>query len=203
MKYNYKHNSKKSRYRLLIFLVVLVGVIALCGAAAFKFYTDNFTSSPQKSSELAVKTSGTPQFSFDAAAAPGWYRGPIDKVSMALFSKDRESGCWTSIEIRSGSVDPTTEVQKIQNSLTSGGNTVVATGTVLLALRTGSGPVQYELHQFSVTGESAAAKPYGAQEFGYFPLGNGYGKVQGYCNTTDKLPTITPALQAIKFDAAK
>jgi hypothetical protein len=203
MKYSYNRNSKKSRYRLWCFLVVIATTLAVAGVAAAKFYMDNFSDSGSQTPQLSQKTSGNPQFTFDTAAAPGWYQGPVDKVSMALFSEDRESGCWASIEVRPGSVDAVTELNKIQNSLVSGGNTVTTDGTIPLTLQTTTEKIPYELHKYTVTGDGSVSKPYGAQEFAYFALGQGHAKVQGYCNTADKLQTITPALQAVKFDPAK
>lgn len=197
MKHKHIQLSRRIALSLAIFVLAAAATIFI-----MRQTHADISPSVSPTTGLAQKTPGTPQFSFQAAAAPGWRQGPIDKVSLALFSNDEASGCWTSVEHKTGTVDVAAELQKAQTSWTNDQNyTIVSTNILPVTLQTASGKKQYDLHQFTLS--STGGRLYGGQEFGYLLLAGGYIKVQGYCNTADQLASITPALQAITFDATK
>lgn len=201
----YDQLMKHKRLRLVLYSVISCVIIALAATSTFfviKHADADISPSVSPSTGLAQKTPGTPQFSFMAAKAPGWHQGPTDKVSMALFSNDMASGCWTSIEHKTGTIDEAAELQKIQAHWTDSGYTVAPSEPLAVTLQTKTAPLSYNLHQYTVastTGEQVL----GGQEFAYFPVPSGYIKVQGYCNSASQLATITPALEALVFDASK
>lgn len=196
-------NHTPRRVGLFVLGIVVIGALSAAGTFAVLHYTHPGAKKAAPVANIAQKTPGHPQFSFDATAAPNWYQGPVDKVSLAMFSRDKTSGCWASIEHKPGTVDADSELQKIQTTLTNSGETVTPGAIVPMTLQTTGGTVSYELHQYTVTPSGNAEKPYGGQEFAYFSLMSGYGKVQAYCTTAAQLATVTPALAALKFDTTK
>lgn len=196
---------KRKHVRLSLYIGASCVLITLAAASTiFVMKRVNADTSPSvsPSTGLAQKTPGTPQFSFTVAKAPGWHRGPTDKVSMALFSDDMASGCWTSIEHKTGPIDEDVELQKIQANWADSKYTVTPSEPVHMMLQTSGGVVPYDLHQFSVA-SATDEQVLGGQEFAYFPVTQGSIKVQGYCNDASQLATITPALEAFTFDATK
>ncbi|HSX05685.1 MAG TPA: hypothetical protein VLF69_04410 [Candidatus Saccharimonadales bacterium] len=139
---------------------------------------------------------GAPRFSFRGTS--GWWQGGTNKTSMALFPRTKD--CFTSVEQKPGKIDAAAVLQKGEAMLRSEGYTVAASNVVTIILQTNTGQQPYELHQYGVTGIGSAGRLYGAQEFGYLQLTNGYIKIEGYCDTVDELPTTIPALQAITFN---
>jgi hypothetical protein len=186
-----KHNHFKfNRY--------VIGTLSLLviAAAAFLLLRQNQTEATP-STKPAAKTA-TSQFSF--SGAPGWRKGPSNKTSMALFHGPHD--CFTSVEHKTGSIDVAAELQKNQDSLTSGGYTAAPGAIQSVTLQTSTGPEQYTLRQYSVTGAGSAGTVKGGQEYGYVQLPDSYVEIKGYCDTADQLSATIPALQAIKFDPA-
>jgi hypothetical protein len=54
-----------------------------------------------------------------------------------------------------------------------------------------------------VTAPAGTHPAYGGEEVGYLKLANGYIKIMGYRDTPNELPAAFPALEAIKFEAAR
>ena len=68
-------------------------------------------------------------------------------------------------------------------------------------MQTSTSAQQYQLHQYSATGDTSEGMPEGGQEYGYVIVPNGYIMVQADCATVAELPSTLTALQAVKFDA--
>jgi hypothetical protein len=178
---------------------VIAGLVLVLGAATAGIVIFRANSSAANAPANPPVGAAVPsQFSFTGAA--DWWQGATNKTSMALFHK---YDCFTSVEHKTGTVDVASELQKMQDMLSSDGYTVAPGSTQTLTLQTTAGPKQYELHQSSVTTPADANKVKGGQEFGYIQLSAGYIKVMGYCDTADQLPATLPALQGIKFNQAK
>lgn len=189
----HKQNQQKSNRPLVISLLV----ITVLGAAVIGIIIKTRQTEAAASTKQSATVSVPSQFSFDAAAAPGWVKGPTNKTSLALFNSDRS--CFISVDHKTGTVDAASEIQKTQTSLTKDGYTVTADSTLDQTISA----QQYKLSQYNVTGAGSSGQLYGGQEFGYVQLTDGYIAVAGYCNTSDQLPSSLPAIQALKFDAAK
>ncbi|MEO6761606.1 MAG: hypothetical protein ABI220_04505 [Candidatus Saccharimonadales bacterium] len=181
-------------------LAILVIAAVLFTVFTMKHSTTNAALTPKTNSQLAQKTPGNPQFSFDSTGVTGWKQGPRDKISMALFYHPTD--CFISVEHKSGTVDVAAALSKLETGWTGSGNAASEVGTPKVTLQTNSGQQQYDLHQYSITGPEGASKLYSGEEFGYIQLDNGYIKIEGYCKPGDQLPATIPALEAIKFNPA-
>lgn len=187
-----------SKFKLIIILAV-VALVGLAGAGTFfVFSNDSEASAGSVSTAEKSHQSGKSLFSF--TGAEGWWQGATNETSMALFEK--EKGCFTSVQYKTGIVDIATELEKEQDIQLSGDYTVTPSGTQTLTMQTSSGLQKYELHQFAVTTPNGALKVKGAQEFGYIQLSDGYIKIMGYCDTPDELPSTVKALQAVRHEAS-
>jgi len=191
----------QQKHKLSIFNRYTVGTLAVLIIAAAIYSVlvikpgTHDTTAPTK----PVTGAATPsEFTFTGAA--GWYKGPTNKTSMALFSDDQDHSCFTSIEHKTGTVNVTAKLQNQHDDLSASGGTMTPVDTPTATIVTKTGTQQYELHQFSLTGGSDA-QLMGGLELGYLQLaaGEGYLVMQGHCNTADQLPTTIPALQAYRF----
>lgn len=183
-------------------LLIVAGIVVIIVVGAFLLMQKMQHKQPKnnvETSEVAQKTPGKPEFSFDSSVATTWRQGPTDKVSMAIFDKDETTGCWMSIEHKSGIVDEAAELKKIEANWPNAGLSATKYADVPMILKTKKGDVSYTLHQYSAV-STTGEKALGGQEFAYFKLPNGYAKVQGYCSEVEKLATMTPALQAVTFN---
>lgn len=156
-----------------------------------------FDACQQPTGTVSAET-GAPSFLFKGAS--DWSIGPRNNTSLALFYEP--GSCFASIEYKLGKVDAAAEIQKTLDALAGAGYAVTPISVQTLATKTSTGSQDYELHQYAVTGSSDSGKLYGGQEFGYFQIGNGHIKIQGYCESTDALSATIPALQAIELDIA-
>jgi len=187
MKQKHKH-TVINRYTLST-LVVLIGAVVVYGALTFK---NNTTEAASPKSEAAES-----YFSF--TGADGWRQGPTNKTSMALF---HGHDCFVSVEYKTGTIDVTVELARIQAGLADMGYTNSPSTVLTVPLQSSEGHKQYQLHQYDVTGSGSAGQIKGGQEYGYLQFQNGYVEVEGHCDTANQLPATIPALQAIKFDDA-
>ncbi|USN96825.1 MAG: hypothetical protein H6797_01315 [Candidatus Nomurabacteria bacterium] len=191
---------QRSKRRVIIPLVVLIALGVASVAVVMNLDHIKASTSASSTSNLPQKTPGKSQFSFDTTAASDWRQGPADKVSLAAFYSP--SDCFISVEHKAGTLNVATELQKDQNGLSSDGYTSKPGAVVSATLQTSTGKKQFELHQYTVSGNGSGGKLYIAHEFGYIQLTDGYVKAQGYCDATKNMLATVTALQAIKFDAA-
>lgn len=101
---------------------------------------------------------------------------------------------------KSGSLDVTAALQKVQDGLVKAGYVSTPSTTQTLGLQASAGLQQYQLHHYTVTGAGTVE---GGQEYGYLPVSSGYLFVQGNCGTASELTTTIPALQALQFDQSR
>ncbi len=186
-----KHNhSILNRYTTGI-LVLLV----LAAASLVVITKHNRTDAAPKP-KVTPPTSIPSQFSF--SSAPNWYQGATSKSDIALFH--HIDGCFVSLQHKTGTIDPATEIQKSIALEVSDGHTVTPISIQTLTLQTNTRPQQYQLHQYSASGSDAGGMIEGGQELGYLQLSGSYVFVQANCSTADELPSTLQALQAVKFD---
>ncbi len=138
---------------------------------------------------------------FSFLGSSGWTQGPTNRTSLALFKIDHE--CFTSVEYKSGIVNANDELHKTETSLAGSGYIVSKGVTIPATIKTTTGTINYDLHQYSVSGTGNGGQLYGGQEFSYIPMDSGFIKVQGYCDASEQLPSTISSLQAIKFDVSK
>ena len=163
-----------------------------------------FQSTQQAAADTKEPAKSQPLFSF--TGVEGWRKGPSNDTSMALFSQAREDGtspCFVSVEYRSGSVDSSLEINKTKDSLTKDGYTATSHEPRVVNMQTGSGELQYELHQYKVESPSGSVEVYGGQQLAYHQLTEGHLKVIGNCETSEQLAMTIPALEAIRLETAK
>lgn len=173
-------------------LAILIVILALYFINTFNTKPD--TSSPATSTVNTPSQTDSSRFSF--SGAPNWRKGPSNATSMALF---HTNGCFTSLEYKTGVVNPVTALEKIQADLVSMNYTVSPGGTVTTSLKTDGQDLQFQLNQYSVTGKGSGGEVKGGQEFGYLQLTKGYIEVKGFCDTADLLSTSAEALQAVEY----
>lgn len=191
-----RHHKLFNRYTMgaLVLLVV--------AAASVVVVTNRNRTDATPSVKPGVGAAIPSQFSFSGTT--DWWQGATNKTSMALFHSLHDS-CFVSVQHKTGSIDADkAKLQKSDADLTSSGHTITPGATLAATLQTNTGQQSYQLQQSSVTSPTGASKVLGGQEFGYLPLSNGdYLYVEGYCDTPAELAATLPALQAVKFDAAK
>jgi len=193
----HKYYQLKSN-RIVIALLIVFAILMITSVAIFvtRDHTEA-SSQPKSNTNKAVQS----PFSFDASKAAGWYQGPANASSMAIFSNDQS--CWVSLERKTGTVDEAAELQKSLATLTGSGYTVEQKDTLQFTLAATSGSKPYRLYQHDVSGQGSAGQLYGGQQLGYVQFSDGSVFIQGYCNTFAQLPAITPVLQAVKFNDTK
>lgn len=148
--------------------------------------------------QTPIATTVTSEFSFKGAT--NWRQGPSNKTSMALFYNVHD--CFIGVEHKAGAVEIARELQKITEMRTADGDVATALPAAQPTIQTKDGAQQYELHQYAVTGaDGGASETYSAQAFGYLPMASGYLEVEAYCDGTEYLPAILPALEAITFQS--
>lgn len=184
--------------RKVTYLVGATVIVAAAIVAVIIFInkpdTQKSTTSEPKQNQQKMKSA----FTFDAAKAGGWTKGPSNSSSLALFSPDQS--CFSSLEKKTAAIDETTAIEEIKAKLTNDGYTVSDAGEGSATLDMPSGTEQYILHQLAVTGTGTAGKLYGGQSYGYIPLENGHLSVSVYCESVNQLATASDALSAIKYD---
>lgn len=179
------------------FIVTAVIILVVGNGLFFAFSTDaQLATSGAPSSTMSTPLhADTSRFSF--SGAPNWRKGPSNATSMALF---HTNGCFTSLEYKTGVVDPATALEKIRADLVSMDYTVALNDTATKRLKSGGQELQFQLNQYSVTGLGSGGIAKGGQEFGYLQLTDGYIEVKGFCDTADQLPTSIEALQAVDYN---
>lgn len=194
---------KKQKSRLKIGVTCLF-LFAIGGAgtyAAFSYYG------------VAAEPPRPAIFSFDAAAAPGWYQSKLDtstvegRRSLLVFDHDPSSpakksdlqSCHVSAFLSVGSVSIQEKLAEITASDGSG-RSVVSLGTRALALQLPSSPRTYELHMYTMVVPAGASPIKAGNAFGYVQTEDYYVELQAVCDTPEQLESTIPALQAIRFD---
>jgi hypothetical protein len=189
-----QNRSKLNRYTLSG-LALLVIILATAGVIVIG---RNHTEAAS-----AKKTSVTPnvvsQFTF--GGVKGWTQGPKNNTSMAVFYT--ASDCFVSMQRNTGTLVGDNELEATISTLTTNGYSVTPTATQAATLQTNTGNLQYQLHQYSVTGNGGGGQSYGGQEYAFIPLSSGYLKVEGFCTTPTQLSVTTAALQAYSFDSSR
>ena len=189
-----QRNTRRTLIRFSLSALVLV-VVAI---ATVLIITQHNRTGAAPSVKPGIGAAVPSKFSFTGTM--GWWQRATRETDMALFHP--ADSCFISVQYKSGTVDEATELQKLTLSQASINGTS-APGTVLpMTLQTIAGPVQYQLHQYTLT------PPAGVQllrgfELGFVQLSGNYIQVEGHCDTPDQLSATIPALQAIKFDANK
>lgn len=181
--------------------VVLLIIFAVLGTTLIVILTNRDNTEASLSLKPNTNKAVQSQFSFDAAKVSGWSQGPTNATSMAVFADNKD--CWISVERKPGVVNEASEISNNQAKLVQDGYTVTLGEKSLLTLQSNNSKKQYTLHQQSVAGTGGAGQVYSGQAFGYVQLDEEYVFVQGYCDISDHLTTIIPALQSIKFDDTK
>lgn len=172
-------------------LAVLLVAVAAYFAFTIKLATTEATASTGPTSTEPAES----RFSF--TGTDGWRQGPTNGTSMALFQNGQ--GCFASVEYKKGMVDVAAEREKQQSNDAKVGVTSTQIGSLAVTLQSDDGQKQYQLHQYSASGEVAGQKIKGGQAFGYLQLTDGYLEVEAHCDTADQLPSTIPALRAIKL----
>ncbi len=186
----------KSKTRLPVFIIAgLIGTL-LTGVYIIYFLQ-------QRSSATDTQTPAPLASMFDFTGSGGWRQGPSNESSMALFSpaaSDGTSACFTSIEYYGGEIDINAEIEKDEQQIKAGGNSITPLGIQSMIIRTPAGEQQYELHQLKITSSGSASSIMGGHEIGFVQLQKGYLKIYGNCNTAEQLPSTIPALKAYKLN---
>jgi hypothetical protein len=191
----HKQNRSKVNHYTVSGLVVLVIILATAGVFVLgRSHTEAATSPVKKSVPTVIS-----QFAFNGAK--GWTQGPKNNTSMAAFYTP--SDCFVSIQRNTGTIDVDTELQKTIALLAGNGYTVTQSAVQPMMLASKSGNIQYQLHQYAVSGNGSGGQSYAAQEYAFIPLSNGYLKVEGYCTISTNLPATVNALDAYEFDTSK
>ena len=185
-----KITSKKTLLLIAPALILIVGVAAIFAWNAIS--SDSETAA--KPQDAPIVTSA---FSFDPTKAAEWRQGPANESSMALFSNDRS--CFTSIEYKTGTVDPIAESTKTQENLSKDGYIVEKLDSATVSIKVGSHDTQLNFRQFGIAGSGNAGQLYGGQAYGYTLLDKGYLHAQVNCNKSDQLPSAVSALTALSF----
>lgn len=194
---------KKQRHGLKVGIGCLVLLLAGGAAMYGVLYGSGTSAEPQQ----------TAFFSFDAAAAPGWYQSKLDtstregRRSLLLFDRDMSSptkesnleSCHVSAFMNVGYVDIQGKLAAITNS-PDAGYEIVSLGVQPLSLQLPSGIRTYELHTFNMIAPAGASPIKAGNSFGYVQTGDYYVEVQAVCDTPEQLESTLPALQAIRFD---
>ena len=180
-----------NQFTITAFTILMV-IVALHFVNTFNTKLD--ASSPATSTVNTPSQSVSSRFSFNGA--PNWRKGPSNATSMALF---HSNGCFTSLEYKTGVVNPATALEKIRSDLVSMDYTVSPATTATTTLKSDGRDLQFQLNQYSVTGTGSGGKAKGGQEFGYLQLTDGYIEVKGFCDTADQLPTSIEALQEVEY----
>lgn len=183
--------SKTTRIEAIV--IMSVAILALASGVIFIIHG---RTEAIEASQPAVAGAIQSQFSFKGA--PGWYKGPTNKTSMALFKADHE--CFTSIEHKTGTVDAATEIEKQQTMMARSGNAMMAGVTQTVNIQTSMGSQQFDLHEFSLSSGDKSHPLMGGLGLGYARLSDGHLYIQSHCNTAHELPTTIPALQAYEFN---
>lgn len=189
-------NTNKRKVNLSLMALAAVLTVGVLAAVSVNFKKTG--ASPKISNKVTITKS---IFVFDGTKAPGWRQGPTNGTSMALFSDDRN--CFVSIQQKDGALDEIKELKSTQESLGSGGYQVSNLGGVAVSLSSSSKNINYQLHQYEVTGSGSAGQLYRGQEIGYIALGENYLRVEGYCNLASQLPATMPAIHAINYTAVE
>lgn len=192
MKHN-RHTLPNKRPVVLTLAVILV----LAGVALFALAWRQRT---EASPEPIPTSQPAPLFTFNAAAAPGWRKGPGNETSLALFHNDTSTNCFVYAAIEPGKADIAKALQEKTAMMAKSGHTETPLSTQTLTLQTASGPQPYELHQSHVTTPAGREKLLGGQELGHIPLGDKHIEIVGNCLTPEDLPATIPAIQAIEYN---
>lgn len=194
---NPSNNYAKTRSRLMFVALGIIVLMVLILGFIYLGSRSNGTSDALQA-EKSVKS----MFSF--AGSNGWYQGPTNSTSMALFSPADHAGispCFTSAEYHKGSVNTRIEQSENRNNLEKSGATVVVSGNQKMSINTQNGTKNYTLEQYNVVPPSGRTNPIlGGNELGFVPLKDGYLKIYGNCDTVDQLPSTIPALKALTFN---
>lgn len=179
-----KHNTKF----VIIILVAFTAIIGFCIFVLFQM----------KPTTPTKITTTIPAFTF--TGSPDWREGPSNEVSMALFSKARPDGtsaCFTSAELKQGTVDIPTELQNQQRELEATDNTMVLLSTSSSTLHAKDSDKPYELHQYEISG---SGNNMNGLTLGYVQLDHEYVELEAHCDTADQLPSVLPALQTYQLN---
>lgn len=177
--------------KVIIPLLIIIAVAAVATGIVLK----HRGTEAEAPSRPVISKPVQSEFLFTGAA--GWYKGPSNQTSMALFSDDHS--CFTSIEHKSGAVNVATMLQKQQSDLASSGATMAPDTTLKTTVQTSTGNLPYVLHQFRLSGGEQLMQ---GLQLGYIQLSNGYLEIQGHCNTASQLPSTIPALRAYKYSGS-
>jgi hypothetical protein len=176
----------------------LAVLVILGGVTGFTLIKHNQANAASTSTRPVAKSAVQTQSQFSFGGVADWRQGPSNNTSIALFYNPND--CFTSVEYQAGTIDPNAALQQKQASLTADGYISTPGSVVTATMPTSDGAVQYQMHQYAVTG-GGASKLYSGQEFGYAQLAKGYLKIEGYCEPAQHLPATIPALQAVTFKA--
>jgi len=184
------------RSRKIVPYVFIVLLIAAASAVAL-LYTQRGQANPEKPTPpVAISP-----ISFDAAAAPGWRKGPGNEASLAAFYNDAD--CFVSLFEKSEKYDELTWLSKLQEKFAADPSHIYAEGEVIpLKLQTVQGPLAYSLYPYTVQKSDGSQNDvYGEQAYGFIPFENGHLFFQAYCDPTEVelLPTALPALEAFRY----
>ena len=190
-----------SRIQKLILLITAL-VIAIAAVVSI-LYRQEGTQVTQ------VDTDNDPStYMFAADDLEGWWRGggestsPYRKIGITLHTdrQNDEHSCFVDAGYHKGLVDVTAELNRRYQAAESGGHIVTPTDIKELTMQTSGEPLQYELHQSTVTMSDNQEKLMGGQGFGFIQLTDGYIRIMGYCEQPEDLPGTLPALESIRFN---
>lgn len=171
---------------LVIFMVVLAWFVI--------FYVNRLNPPQTYPSNFSLKAASSLDWSVTAGL-------PSEPGNANFFQAANKNGtCLITIFHRKGAINVATKVKQNEASFVKDGYSIKQVDTKTLTLKTATGPRQYELHQYHVTGDGIGWKMNPGQEFGYIPLSKGYLDVRGYCDSVEQLQATIPALRAIKFN---
>lgn len=185
-----------SKKKNLVIMLALVALLVVVGATCAVLFRRGVAVAPgPKDLESTASI-------FEFMGADGWYQGPSNATSMALFSDanaDGISSCFTSAEYYPGTVDVVAQLQKNTQHLSGSGYQVLSLGAKSLTIQTSAGDKQFVLHQSKVVASEQAGKIMSGNALGFLQLSNGYLKIYGNCRSADELSSIFPALESYKL----
>jgi len=202
-----KHFSTSNKITAVIVALALVS-----GATFFAVRGVSLALADSKApADSKVEAQRKSPFSFNAAATNGWYKGPANETSLAVFGKNSRSKevnetYFAYIHYENDSKSEADVLQELlDRSKDYSQYDIIEGETLQTMLQTSDGPIPYELHQYhnKLKGGGSSSQLNDAEVHGYIPYGKGYLLIHGYTTPATLLPEAIEAIKAFNLDTGQ
>lgn len=206
--------QKQTSKRKLTILLAALAIMAGAGGLYILRDSSHVAAGAETSVDLNTAGQAKSPFSFNAGSTNGWYTGPANETSLAVFGKNSKAKevnetYFAYIHYKNDGLSKAEWLKKLEDRSKDYPDYDLMRGDILTAtLKTNNGSIDYELHTYrNQLREDVAPNSYDglneAEVHGYIPYKTGYFEIQGYATPENLLPEVIEAIQAFSFDQNK